>query len=414
MGPRRVGKTILIYQVIEQLILNGVRPRNIMYVSIDSPIYMNLDLEQLLILFFEHNGLSPDEKSYVFFDEVQYLEDWERHLKSLVDTYKNVQFVASGSAAAALKMKSLESGAGRFTDFMLPPLMFSEYLSFLGLEDQFQIDAPDYKEGYVPWDMEGLNKHFLEYINYGGYPELVMKQGRLTQGDVEQFVQRDIIDKVLLRDLPSLYGIQNIRDLNKLFTMVAFNSGNEINISQLGQKLEIDYNTVKKYLEYLEAAFLIVCVRRIDQTAKHLQREHTLKVYLTNPSMHAALFSPVKEDDPKMGMMAETAIFSQWFHDGRMRNIRYARWRSGEVDLVHLDPKTQKPNWVYEIKWSDKYFDFPERLTGLVSFCKENKVAHIGATTKTRFGIKTLQNDLIIKFFPCSLHCYNLGQKMLS
>ena len=64
----------------------------------------------------------------MFYDEVQYLKDWELHLKSLVDTFRSTKFIVSGSAAAALKMKSDESGAGRFHDFSLPPLTFNKYI----------------------------------------------------------------------------------------------------------------------------------------------------------------------------------------------------------------------------------------------------------------------------------------------
>ena len=64
----------------------------------------------------------------LFLDEIQYLADWERHLKAFVDAHPDVRCVASGSAAAALRLKSVESGAGRFTDFLLPPLTFYEYL----------------------------------------------------------------------------------------------------------------------------------------------------------------------------------------------------------------------------------------------------------------------------------------------
>ena len=68
------------------------------------------------------------DQLYVFFDEIQYMKNWETHLKSLVDTRANIKAVVSGSAAAALKLKSDESGAGRFTDILLPPLTFYEYL----------------------------------------------------------------------------------------------------------------------------------------------------------------------------------------------------------------------------------------------------------------------------------------------
>ena len=136
MGPRRVGKTVMLYHTIQRLIEDGVSPQNIIYISVETPIYNKIYLEQLFYLSKQTLGKKENdqEEYYVFFDEIQYLRDWEVNLKSLVDTYKNVKFVSSGSAAAELKKRSDESGAGRFTDFSLPPLTFYEYIHLKGYE----------------------------------------------------------------------------------------------------------------------------------------------------------------------------------------------------------------------------------------------------------------------------------------
>lgn len=136
MGPRRVGKTVMLFHTIESLIMKGVNPQKIIFVSIDIPIYSNIPLEDFIYLSQEtlkQTG-EPIDGYYIFFDEIQYLKNWEGHLKTLVDSFRNSKFIASGSAAAALKMKSGESGAGRFSDFMLPPLTFNEYIHLLDLD----------------------------------------------------------------------------------------------------------------------------------------------------------------------------------------------------------------------------------------------------------------------------------------
>lgn len=122
MGPRRVGKTVMVHHAIQALIDDGVPPRFIGYFSVDHPIYNGLSLEKLLEYYAQSSGVDyKRDQVYVFFDEIQYLRNWEVHLKSAIDTYPNLKLVASGSAAAALRLKSQESGAGRFTDFLLPP-----------------------------------------------------------------------------------------------------------------------------------------------------------------------------------------------------------------------------------------------------------------------------------------------------
>ncbi|HML18259.1 MAG TPA: AAA family ATPase, partial [Bryobacteraceae bacterium] len=129
LGPRRVGKTFMIHHAIQKLISGGVPPKSICYLSMDSPLYNGLGLERLLEYFKQATEINYEtEPIYVFFDEVQYLREWEQHLKVLVDTYPKIKVTVSGSAAAALRLSSEESGAGRFTDFLLPPLTFHEYL----------------------------------------------------------------------------------------------------------------------------------------------------------------------------------------------------------------------------------------------------------------------------------------------
>lgn len=408
MGPRRVGKTIIIRQTIIDIIdNNAASPQNTLFVSMDTPVYVGLSLEQILNLYLDTNKLDHKSKCFIFFDEIQYLKDWEIHLKDLVDRYPNIKFVASGSAAAALRLKSDESGAGRFTDFMLPPLTFSEYIHFSG-QDDLIIQHNNSPTEDQTTNIEKLNVAFVEYINFGGYPEVVMNQG--IRKDNKQFVKQDIIDKVLLRDLPSLYGITDTRELNRLFTVLAYNSGNEVSLENLSQESDVGKEKLKKYIEYLEAAFLIVTVTKINESGKHFTRQRQFKVYLTNPSMRAALFSPIDENNPAMGALTETAIFSQWFHSPEMSSIHYARWKNGEVDLVKLD-NLLKPAWAYEIKWSDRFFKNPKELKSLIKFSKDSRLSNIGCSTKTQTGKKTV-SDIEIKFFPSSLHCYQVGRRV--
>ena len=102
MGPRRVGKTVLIHHAIQALIDDGFPPNAIAYFSVDHPLYNGLSLEKLLEYSSEASGTNyKRDEVFVFFDEIQYLRNWEVHLKSVIDTYPNIRLVASGSAAAA-------------------------------------------------------------------------------------------------------------------------------------------------------------------------------------------------------------------------------------------------------------------------------------------------------------------------
>ena len=280
MGPRRVGKTVMIHQAIQALLDEGVPPRSLCYFSVDHPIYNGLSLDKLIEYYGQATGVDfKSEQVYAFFDEIQYLREWEIHLKSAVDTYANIKALASGSAAAALRLKSEESGAGRFTDFLLPPLTFYEYLDLLGKADLFEkptTPGPRKRSYFVAKDIDEINRRFIEYLNFGGYPE-VMFSPRI-QSDPTRFIKSDIIDKVLLRDLPSLYGIGDIQELNYLFTTLAFNTAKEVSLEELSKNSGVAKNTIKRYIDYLEAAFLIKLVHRVDRNARRFRRANFFKV----------------------------------------------------------------------------------------------------------------------------------------
>lgn len=412
MGPRRVGKTILVAHAIHALLEDGVAGRDILYVSLETPSLIGLSLDALVRRFEKMFDRPANTRLYIFFDEIQYLKTWEVHLKSLVDTHRHCQFVATGSAAAALKHKSAESGAGRFTEFVLPPLTFFEFLRFVDKEnDLIREEVEGTSRRFVARDIVALNEAFVDYLNFGGYPEALFYEG--IRKNPRRYIKSDIIDKVLLRDLPSLYGISDVQELNALFNTLAYNTAQELSLEDLSQSSGVSKPTLGKYLEYLEAAFLIKRLRRVDNNARQFKKAMTFKVFLTNPTMRAALFSSLTATDPAIGHLVETAVFSQWLHnDAHIDSLRYARWKKGEVDLVSLDPR-QQPRFAVEVKWSDRPFDDPKEIRGIIEFAQTNKLARMPlVTTLSRSGVKTM-NGIDVEFAPTSLHCYTVGRNTL-
>jgi predicted AAA+ superfamily ATPase len=401
LGPRRVGKTILIRHLIAKLLDSGVAGQRLGYVEMDHPLLHGQSLETL-VRQIEVAAPEGAGERYLFFDEIQSHKDWEKYLKALVDHRPDLRILVSGSAAAALKRQSTESGAGRFTDFLLPPLTFSEYL-------QLRPEAPAIREEqpglYVLEDIGRLNEQFVEYVNFGGYPELALSPA--VRGNPERFVKSDIVDKVLLRDLPQLYGIKDIQELNSLFTLLAFNTAEEVSFEKLSQRSGVGKQTIQRYIEYLEAAFLLKRVFRVDQDGRRYKRERHFKVYLTNSAMYTGLFGARRPDDPEFGHLVETALFAQRFHEDARLN--YARWGADdcEVDLVESLPSL-KPVMALEIKWSDKHADKPESLKGLIRFVRNNRLEEAWATTRSTFGRMTIDGSEL-RQWPAAVLTFHYG-----
>ncbi|HOZ86633.1 MAG TPA: ATP-binding protein [Bacteroidia bacterium] len=415
MGPRRVGKTVMLYHFVQKLLDEKINPKRVLFITVENPIYNNIGLEELFANGREAAGAKDDLKDwFVIFDEIQYLKGWDVHLKSLVESYRQTKFIVSGSAAAALQYKSKESGAGRFTDFMLPPLTFYEFITMQNLGHMVKSTLLPWGKNRVDFyeapDIRQFNKLFIDYINYGGYPEAIFSE--TVRNNPERFIRNDVVDKVLLRDLPGLYGISDVQELNSLFTTIAYNSAQEFSLETLSKQSGSPKNTIKKYLEYLEAAFLIKIVRRIDQGGKRFQRDNFFKIYLTNPSLRSALFSPLQATDEAIGPMAETAIYAQWMHRSNFTPY-YARWGNGEVDMVRLNSKNLKPFWALEIKWSDRYVNKPAELKSLIKFCHENDLKQALITTLHLQQIVE-QDGIEFNFLPASAYAYTIGANTLT
>jgi predicted AAA+ superfamily ATPase len=112
-----------------------------------------------------------------------------------------------------------------------------------------------------------------------------------------------------------------------------------------------------------------------------------------------------------MGNMVETAIYSQWFHR-YWRTPYYARWKSGEVDIVGLSSDNLKPAWAVEIKWSNRYFENPSELKSLSSFLVKNKLKRAIITTIDITNEIELKN-YTFDYMPSSLYCYTIGRRTL-
>jgi hypothetical protein len=197
---------------------------------------------------------------------------------------------------------------------------------------------------------------------------------------------------------------------------IAYHSGAQFSYERLSKESGVKKETLKKYINYLEAAFLIKVVRRTDDTAKHYQRETQFKIYLTNPSLRCALFQPISEQDSEIGDMVETAVYAQWIPRQGV-SIRYANWRigkqQGEVDIVGLNIARQKPDWAVEIKWTDRFFEHPQELVSLKYFMEKNQMDYALVTSISKSGSIKIDN-LTLQFIPVACYAYVVGENTMN
>jgi uncharacterized protein len=130
--------------------------------------------------------------------------------------------------------------------------------------------------------------------------------------------------------------------------------------------------------------------------------------------MRAALFGQISADLDAMDSLTETAIYSQWQHS-TLTELYYARWNSGEVDLVNLTASTQQPNWAVEVKWSDRPYQARSEIDNCADFATRNPRMQqpVLITTRTISDTSVVYKDVQFRFIPSSVYAYTLGANIL-
>ena len=368
-GPLRAGKTVLLRQAIAGLIESGVKPTHVFYCNMTVPSYTAADVATLFEMFCRRYRHGPDAEIYILFDEIQYVKEWQEALIKLVEMRGNVRIVAALSSGAPSLITGQKSHGDKITTYVLPPLTFLEFLRFRDTEAPLLGDLSEAATGKMAFRsnvLPALNEEFYRYVNFGGFLEGIVasKEG----APAPTFIRDGVADRVLHKDLASLHGINDAQELNRLFGVLAFNTAREVTIDELAKTVGIAKNTLRKYLDYLEQAFLIRRLPRVDKNAMRFQRQVSFKVYLTTPCLYAALFAPVPKDDQFFRRLAETALIGQLSGEPEMANLAYASWRGGSIDLLRMNPETGKPDHVYEIDWNNSYGQPGKGPSELVSF----------------------------------------------
>ncbi len=360
-GARRTGKTTIMYQTISSLLNEGVSPKNILLISFDHPLLKMCSINDVLNVYYQN--ISLDNNIYCFFDEIQYSNNWNEWLKVLYDTNPNIKIMATGSASPILQDRVKESGLGRWITILVPTLSFYEYCELLNVEKinlpqnikPTQLYLLSNKEQIDLFQkMSFLQPHFIRYLQVGGFPELA-----LSSDDVytQRILREDIVDKALKRDLPSIYAIRNINDLEKVFLYLCYNSSNIINNNLISKELGINRETLDKYISYLESANLIYISKLVNISSKQVLKEKN-KIYISDAAIRNAVLmkDDVTNDSTELGIIAETAVYKhvKSFGYKMLADIGYFRGgdKNKEIDIVVKYHASQPPIMI-EVKYRE-------------------------------------------------------------
>ena len=270
-GLRQVGKTTLLYQLIQYLLDKGTNPLTIFYFSFDEK---TADFKELLKIYQEKilkKKLINVNKVYVIFDEIQKIDDWQTKIKILYDTHPNIKILLSGSASVSLQKQSRESLAGRIIDFFIKPLSFKEFLDWKKIN--FDLKRPEvYQSVIMP--------EFMDYLRKGGFPAIIKEK---EDEFIRNYLKNTVLERIIYRDLAAEFKLKDIELLRLLLEMIIKDPGMIINIDRLARDLNRTKITIASYLEYLKYALLIKEVRNLRAGFLVSSRKGK-KIYPTNPA----------------------------------------------------------------------------------------------------------------------------------
>lgn len=357
-GPRRVGKTTIMYQMMEELIEN-VSSKQILYVSFDHPM-LKLSSIGDIISVFENNISLDTNELYLFFDEIQYAPDWDTWLKTLYDQHPEYKILATGSASPIISTKMAESGVGRWTQVKVPTLSFYEYIELLniarpklpfGIKPTSLAQLTDKEYADLMVSLTPLQKHFHNYLLIGGFPEIALTD---DISFAQKIIREDVVDKVIKRDIVSLFNVRNVAEFEKIFLYLCMTSSNILVQDTIAKEIGVSRQTISNYIELLEQANLIYSSRSLDLSGKKVLKSRA-KIYLADPAIRNAVLmlgEEVLSDPLEMGIIIETAVYKHihTFFFKQQLEINYFRdsKTQKEIDIIVSFPIGQI---VIEVKY---------------------------------------------------------------
>jgi len=314
-GMRRTGKTTALKYLMAEL--SSTNKLYIDFERIDNRELFSQKNYDVIANNFEQLGLDLKKKAYLFLDEIQLVKNISSVIKYLYDHY-GIKFVVTGSSSYYLKNFFSESLSGRKKIFELHTLDFSEFLDFKKVSHK---DIEFYDKKFNASEYERLRGYYEEFINFGGFPEVVL----IPKLEDKKDLLFDILDSYIRIDIKTLGDFKNLDNIEKLLKMLSQRVGTRIDYAKLSRLSGMSRETVKNYMDFFEQTYII---SRVSVLSSNPDREivKAQKLYFCDNGFLNIL------SDINSGSKFENAIFTQLRHFGQ---TQYYYTKNGlEIDFI--------------------------------------------------------------------------------
>ena len=251
VGVRRCGKSYMFNLIIDELLERGINKENILLINFESAKYRNVSNPRELDLLVRDLTKEINGKIYMFFDEIQNVDEWEKSINSFRVDY-DCDIYLTGSNSKLLSGELATHLTGRYMEIKMYPFSFKEYL--------------DYKKP------SSNMKAFNDYLTYGGFPFLLSLESEI---DKTEYLN-DIFNSIFLKDIIERYSIRDAGLLTRIVDFILDNTGKIVSSKSISdylrkkEKIKVSPKTIYNYLEYLTNACLLYKVQREDLEGKKI------------------------------------------------------------------------------------------------------------------------------------------------
>jgi len=387
-GARRSGKSYLFRQLIKYLLNSGVHPENILQINFEDPFFISAreDVSVLDTIYSEYLSLkNPDEKIYLFFDEIQNIKNWQLWIRHSYDQKKNIKIFITGSNSELLSTELGTHLTGRILAFENFPFSYSEF--FKGISDEpisnfhTAADSKTLFQNIYPYKEKMM--HYIELsFKKGLFPEvLYLKNDELIKDILSQYFQN-----VLFRDIIPRFSIRNTRVIEQLGYYLSTNFTSMYSYRKLANTMNTNENTIKEYLSFFEKAYLFFSIDYFEYSLKK-QFKRNKKIFIIDNGIRRATSFAFSED---IGKYAENMIYLQlrratdkiyyWYEDKTFKEIDF---------VVKLENKLLAINVTYTDEIN------PRELESFAAFLKVVDSDRNILITKNTFEFRKINGKLI-------------------
>jgi len=369
-GMRRVGKSTLL-TIIRNEILSNIPEENKIYLNFENIELFEIN-EAGKLLEYIKPLLKKNEKQYIFFDEIQLVNDWEKVVNGL-RLNENYDIYITGSNSTLISGDLATLLAGRYVEFEIQPFTFNEFIEVfesLGLSNE---------------------EYFNNYIKVGGMPFL--KYFKLDEMPSLKYLS-DVYNTVLIKDVLRYNNVRDVDLFERILTYILENIGNTFSANSIKKYLKsedrkISVDTILNYLEYCRNAFIIKKVSRYDTVGKKILSVDE-KYYLTDHGFRQAKgFSNTKDIERTLENIVCIELISRGY------NLKIGKVKDKEIDFI---AKKDGALCYYQISYLMENEDTREREFGIYNLIEDNFPKYVLSMDKIDFSRDGVIHKNIIDF----------------